>query len=212
MNNPWKTLGVSEGASQEEIKQAYRKLAKKYHPDRYANSPMKVEAEKKMREINEAYDYLSKQGTNASSSWNQSGGQSYGGYGGSYQRTPPGGDPQSFIYIRQMIQMGNYPMAESLLDNMQIRPAEWYYLRGTLYLRRGWYAQGKECLSQAVSMDPDNFEYRQAYEQVTNTTQQYRQQSYGGQGSNPDCCSICGWLYMADCCCECFGGDIIPCC
>ena len=208
MINPWKTLGVNEGASQEEIKQAYRKLAKKYHPDRYANSPMKAEAEKKMQEINEAYDYLSKQGSNASSSWNQSSGQSYGGY----QRTQPGGDPQSFIYIRQMIQMGNYPMAENLLDNMHIRPAEWYYLRGTLYLRRGWYAQGKECLAQAVSMDPDNFEYRQAYEQVTNTTQQYRQQSYGGQSNNPDCCSICGWLYMADCCCECFGGDIIPCC
>jgi len=208
MNNPWKTLGVSEGASQEEIKQAYRKLAKKYHPDRYANSPMKAEAEKKMQEINEAYDYLSKQGSNTSS-WNQSGSQQ--GYGG-YQRTQPGGDPQSFIYIRQMIQMGNYLMAENILDNMQIRPAEWYYLRGTLYLRRGWYAQGKECLSQAVSMDPDNFEYRQAYEQVTQTTQQYRQHSYGNAMNNPDCCSICSWLYMADCCCECFGGDCIPCC
>ncbi len=205
MNNPWKTLGVNEGASEEEIKKAYRNLAKKYHPDRYANSPMKDEAERKMQEINEAYDFLMKQGANASSAWNGAAGQNR-------QRTQTGGDPQSFVYIRQMIQLGNYAMAENLLDNMQIRSAEWYYLRGTLYLRRGWFAQGKQCLAQAVSMDPDNFEYRQAYEQVTQTTQQYRQASYGNQAGSPDCCTVCSWLYCADCCCECSGGDCIPCC
>jgi molecular chaperone DnaJ len=203
MNNPWKTLGVREGASDDEIKQAYRALAKKYHPDRYANSPMKAQAEKKMQEINEAYDYLTKQKDNGASWSSNSDGR----------RTAPGGDPQSFVYIRQMMQTGNYTRAENLLDNMQIRSAEWYYLRGVLYMRRGWYAQGKSCLDQAVSMDPDNLEYRQAYEQVTHTTQQYRRASYGQPGAGQtDCCSMCGWLYCADCCCESCGGDCIPCC
>ena len=58
MNNPYEVLGVSENASDEEIKAAYRKLAKKYHPDNYADSPLADVAEQKMKEINEAYDTI----------------------------------------------------------------------------------------------------------------------------------------------------------
>ena len=58
--NPYKVLGIKEGASYDEIKRAYRELAKKYHPDRYQNNPLADLAEEKMREINEAYDALMK--------------------------------------------------------------------------------------------------------------------------------------------------------
>ena len=58
MNNPYEVLGVSENASDEEIKAAYRKLAKKYHPDNYADSPLADVAEQKMKEINEAFDTI----------------------------------------------------------------------------------------------------------------------------------------------------------
>ena len=60
MTNPYEVLGVSPDASDEEIKKAYRELAKKYHPDNYANSPLADVAEQKMKEVNEAYDEINR--------------------------------------------------------------------------------------------------------------------------------------------------------
>ena len=57
--NPYEVLGVPEGASQEEIRRAYLKLVKKYHPDQYRNNPLADLAEEKLKEINEAYKLLS---------------------------------------------------------------------------------------------------------------------------------------------------------
>ena len=56
MKDPYSVLGVSQNATDEEIKKAYREQARKYHPDNYANNPLSDLAEEKMQEINEAYD------------------------------------------------------------------------------------------------------------------------------------------------------------
>ena len=77
MNDPYKVLGVSPNASDEEVKKAYREMAKKYHPDQYANTPLADLAGEKMKEVNEAYDTIVKQRKAGSS------GQA-GGYGGGY--------------------------------------------------------------------------------------------------------------------------------
>ena len=61
MTDPYKVLGVSPSATDDEVKDAYRKLAKKYHPDQYADSPLKDLADEKMKEINEAYDAITAQ-------------------------------------------------------------------------------------------------------------------------------------------------------
>ena len=70
--NPYEVLGLKQGASQDEIKSAYRKLIKQYHPDQYIDNPLKDLAEQKMREINEAYDTLTKNNGNYGSSNNYS--------------------------------------------------------------------------------------------------------------------------------------------
>ena len=58
MSDPYQVLGVPPTATDEEVKAAYRELAKKYHPDNYANSPLADLATEKMKEVNEAYDQI----------------------------------------------------------------------------------------------------------------------------------------------------------
>ena len=60
MTDPYKVLGVSPSATDEEVKNAYRNLARKYHPDNYINNPLADLAQEKMKDINEAYDMIQK--------------------------------------------------------------------------------------------------------------------------------------------------------
>jgi len=204
LKNPYEVLGVRENASEEEIKKAYRELVKKYHPDQYRDNPLSGLAEEKLREINEAYDYLMKNqsGGNRSGSWGQSG-ESYGSRNNN----------EFYSQVRRNIQMGNISADESMLNSTNDRSAEWYFLRGLVFQRRGWYDEAYSSIQTAVNMDPSNFEYRNALNQMNMSNAAYRQTAYGrGYSRNDDLCTLCQFLWCADCCCECTGGDLIGCC
>jgi molecular chaperone DnaJ len=231
--NPYKVLGIKEGASYDEIKRAYRELAKKYHPDRYQNNPLADLAEEKMREINEAYDALMK---NAGNYQHRSGyEQSYdnsnasrGTYGQQYQQQQQQSGSRSgyntqYQYenesdlenrARMYINSGNIAEAQRILDRMKNRNAAWYYLQGLIFLRRGWYDRGYSNIQKAVNMEPANFEYRNALNNLNQQSAGYRQNNYyrDTYHRSPDMCNICLQLWCADSCCECMGGDLIGCC
>ena len=215
MKNPYEVLGLKEGASIEEIKKAYRELVKKYHPDRYMDNPLSDLAEEKLREINEAYDYLMKNANNTHQRQQQyqrqqqnqnTGSGYYSGYSNNSQ----------FVYqIKMMIQNGNFAQAQRMLDSMPVRDATWNYLQGLLFLRRGWYDRANAHLQRAVEMEPNNMEYREALSRVNTQFNAYRyNHNYyrGGYQQSPDMCSICTTLWCADSLCECCGGDLIACC
>jgi len=92
MRDPYQVLGVSRDTSEEEIKKAYRKLSRIYHPDANINNPNKEQAEEKFKEIQQAYEQVMKekeQGTSgygAYGDYQRYGGQrsGYGSYNGSY--------------------------------------------------------------------------------------------------------------------------------
>lgn len=205
MANPYEILGVKEGCSKEEIKKAYRELAKKYHPDQYGNNPLKDLAEEKMRELNEAYDYLMKNVDNSGSSYNSS---SYDS--NSYNNSNNYMDYQS---IRMDIQNGNFSAAEQKLSKVSIRNAEWNFLMGVINLKKGWYDAANNYIRTACNMDPNNMEYRDAFNRINNMNSSYRQPYYNNRnGKDRDLCDICATIYCADCCCECLGGDLVSCC
>ena len=193
MRDPYEVLGVSKDATQSEIKSAYRKLAKQYHPDRYVGNPLADLAAEKFKEINEAYDTLTGSNSNSSGSY----GNSYSGAG-------------TYAQIRNYINMRNFGEAERMLDEVTDRNAEWFYLKGVVCLGRGWHSQGVNFIRQAVNLEPNNAEYRRTLNSIENQTRQYRE--VGGGMNDATMCNCCSNLLCADCCCECMGGDLISCC
>ncbi|WP_160672893.1 DnaJ domain-containing protein [Clostridium sp. C8-1-8] len=203
MNNPYEVLGLKEGASEEEIKKAYRELAKKYHPDQYGNNPLKDLAEDKMRELNEAYDYLLK---NVKSNYKNN----YSGYDSS-NTSSNGSYNANYAEIRRDLASGRVSDAEYKLNAMKMRDAEWNYLYGIVMLQKGHMDSAYSFLQQACSLDPNNGEYRDTLNRVSSRNNNYRQ-SYYRTSRNNDAFECCMQLWCLDSLCECFGGDLIGCC
>lgn len=205
--NPYKVLGVSEDATQEEIRAAYLALVKKYHPDKFTDNPLKELANEKLKEINEAYELLTKKNSTASSSARRDH-TSYGSYGGAYSGTGgaySGPSAAEFARARSFINQNNLQAAKQVLDSISVRNAEWYYLYGVIYLRQGWYDKAREYLSMAYEQEPGNAEYRNAYAAVNNAGNPFGRGAASGSGQYGGSCStcdICSALICLDCCCD----------
>lgn len=229
MTDPYQVLGVSPSATDEQIKNAYRELARKYHPDNYANNPLADLAQEKMKEINEAYDQIQRQRKQQQSSRSgqgySQGGYSQGGYSQSgysqsgYSRGYAGQGGSQFADIRQLLNANRVSDAEELLEGIpqSRRDAEWYFLRGRVFYVRGWLDQAYNYYVRANQMSPGNAEYQTALNQLMwqrNTGRpaggygDYRNVQTGGVSG----CDMCMGLICADTCCECMGGDLISCC
>lgn len=208
MTDPYKVLGVSPNATDEEVKKAYRELARKYHPDKYRDSDLADVANEKMKEINAAYEEIQKMRAEGGTGT----GSSYGSYG-SYGTGNAGsaGNPK-FTQIRILINNGNITEAERLLYEVDVndRAAEWNFLMGCVELKKGNTFDASRYFDTACSLDPSNAEY-------SNMRMRMRSfgSPYGGTGNPHGCgmsgCDMCSSLICADCCCECMGGDLIRC-
>lgn len=205
MRDPYEVLGVARDATDDQIKTAYRNLARKYHPDHYDGNPLSDLAQEKMKEINEAYDQIM-----AERSGKGAQNQYYSGYS-------PNRGKSSFADIRAIIASGRFEDAQVLLDGVppQKRDAEWYFLNGSVLYRRGWFEDAYTSFATAVRMDPNNPEYAAALNQLNRqrTGATFRGKRTGGTtGGGCSACDICSGLICTDCCCECMGGDFIRCC
>lgn len=191
MRDPYEVLGVSPDAGDDEVKRAYRELARKYHPDNYQNNPLADLAEEKMKEINQAYDAITKGRTGGTSSYGgggyaQSGGYSYGG-GASYQQQSAGGN--GFAQARQAINRNDLDGAEQILQGAPSRNGEWYFLMGSIAYRRGWLDEARQNYQIAVQMDPNNMEYRQALGMMQRGGYGYQPDMAGTSCDAMDCCT-----------------------
>ncbi len=191
MRNPYEVLGVPQGASSEQVNAAYRELMRKYQDDGDA---------KRIDELNAAYDSIAMSG--------QSGG--YKSYNSGYGNC-------DYSDIRAKINSGRLDDAQTLLDGIPegSRDAQWYYLKGTIQQKRGWLEEAAKNFATASNLDPSNNTYKMAYNKVNNARSGgYRTERRRSDSGKSGCsgCDMCTGLLCADCCCECFGGDLIPCC
>jgi molecular chaperone DnaJ len=226
MSDPYKVLGVSSNASPDEVKAAYRKLAKKYHPDL---NPGNEEAARKMVEINAAYEDIKSGKASASQSYSGSYGGSYGGSTGGYGN--PGGSQgynpfgsygpfggfgfggfyngsqsSEFDPVRAYIRSGYYQEALNILASMADRGGEWYYYSAMCNYATGNSVTALNHAKTAVQMEPDNLQYQQLLSQIQRGGRVYAEQSqdYGINldGAGRLCLGLCMANILCNICCR----------
>ena len=211
IEDPYKVLGLGPDASDEDVKRAYRRLAKKYHPDL---NPGDQEAARRMQEVNAAYEQIK----NPDKAYQQQA-QGYGGYydpfGGyrqqrSYAGQDTGDQYQQAAY--NYIRFGRWQEALNTLNNCSQRDARWYYLSAIANDGLGNQVTALEHIRKAVSMDPDNLEYQSALNRMEYGGSAYRQQAGNFRGftfGGDPCTRLCLCYLMNIFCC---GGRGMFCC
>lgn len=220
MANPYEVLGVSPGASDDDIKKAYRNLSRKYHPDANINNPNKAQAEERFKEVQQAYDQIMKekqQGYSYDSFGGSSqggfygnfsgfGGNAYGGaYGGARSTGSSDTDEIELQAAANYINHRCYREALNVLSNIKNRSSKWYYYSAMANAGAGNNVTAKEHIAQACAMEPNNLQYR-AFEQQMN----YGGDWYSNMGrsytrpyaGNSFCLSLCLMDLLCNCCCN----------
>lgn len=198
MTNPYQVLGVSQSASDEEIKKAYRNLSRKYHPDANINNPNRAQAEEKFKEVQQAYDQIMKE--------KQQGG-SYSYYSGSRSSYQSEGESTQMRAAANYIANRHYAEALNVLNNIPFgeRSARWYYYSAIANQGSGNNIRAMEHAKRAVEMEPSNMEYRQFLQHLefggtwyTNMGSSY-DRPYSSAGSW--CLSMLCLNMLCNCCC-----------
>lgn len=215
MRDPYQVLGVPSTATDEEVKKAYRDLARKYHPDNYHDNPLADLAQERMKEINEAYEAVQSQRKAQRSGGYSAGGQRYGGQGygyqSGYQNGYQGGYTSRYQRVRMAISSGDLNLAEELLNAQSDHDAEWNFLKGAICYRRGWLDEARRYYQTAVTMAPDNPEYQRALDILEGRGTAYRPEGYGDVTTEACGDSSCLRLCGATLCCNAFGVPICFC-
>lgn len=192
MKNPYEVLGISPSATNEEVKKAYRELAKKYHPDNYADSPLSDLAEEKMKEINEAYDEILKMRA----------GEANGSASGTYNTYSEQSSDPVYSSIRVAINRGDFNSADASLNAIEKhkRNAEWHFLKGCVLVQKGYYFDALKHIDNACNMDPSNQEYKMMRDNLRTRAGNYGNPNNTNVGGC-SMCDVCSFLMCMDCLC-----------
>ena len=154
--NPYRVLNLPVTASRAEIRDAYRALARRWHPDRFMEGPEREWASEKMAEINAAYQDALKVARSGA----------------------PNSEKEAFRKAARLIEDGDFSTARELLMTMPTRCAEWNYLFGEVLMRLSEYKKALIYLSVATHQNPDSAKYAAAYSKALNRGALPRKRSF----------------------------------
>ena len=211
IQDPYKVLGVPTTAADEEVKRAYRQLAKRYHPD--AN-PGDASAERRMKEVNAAYDQIMNKtaagyGGTAGGAQSAPGGNPFGGgwYTG-YNQSQAEEESPLLRAAYNYIQYGRYAEALNVLEGIRERDARWYYYSARANAGAGNRIRALEHARKAAALDPNNLQYRLLLEQLENPGRAYTMGGFGRGFGIPVtggwslCLSFCAAQALCSLCCR----------
>ncbi len=216
--NPYEVLGVSYNSTDDEIKKAYKKLSRKYHPDANVGNPNQKAYEEKFKEVQQAYQIImdQRQGkTQAAQNGGQYGGAGnpwgFGGFGEYYsgQQAQSASESKDDQYLRSAlnyIQNGYYREGINVLEQVQDRKGPWHYYSAFANYHIGNNAVALEHAKIACSFEPNNFYYANLLSQLQGGENRYQQRS-AGYGGNPSmrrgnyAGQICGTILCLNLCC-----------
>ena len=229
MSDPYKVLGITRDATDEEIKKAYRDLSRKYHPDANVNNPNKYKAEEMFKLVQQAYDQIMNEKKYGGSAYGNSSygqrsygnsgyGQSdFGGFGGfgdfgnfggfgnsTYQNRSESNDPH-YTAASNYINNGYYQEALNVLNSIENRTAYWYFLSAIANNGVGNNVLALDFAQTAVSMEPGNMTYQRLLQTLENGGSWYSGQrsAFGGDSDSMFCCSNpCATLCLLNLCCH----------
>lgn len=185
-DDPYRVLGLDRNATDDDVKRAYRQLAKKYHPDM---NPGDEHAAKMMNDINAAYDQIK----NPPKHTAQSAADPFGGWYQQYSSYENDGQASPLQTARHYIQMRSYHEALHVLSTVaeEKRNAEWYFLSAIANTNLGNRVLGYEHINQACRMDPDNIQYQQMKQRIEHFGQAYHEQQSTFHFGKFDPCQAC---------------------
>lgn len=196
----YELLQVSENATDDEIKESYRELKKKYNEERWLDGDAGTQAARMLGKLDAAYEEIMKERRER-------------------RRNTEGTD--AFEEVAELIRKGDVAGAQRKLDSFNERNAEWHYLQSVVFYKKNWMNESKKQLEIAIQLDGANPKYQDAYEKLK-ARADYRQQTGGAANTNPNpasgdeqmggnwcanCASFCYTFLCVNClfnlCCSC---------
>ena len=203
MFDPYSVLGVSRNASDEEIKKAYRRLRRKYHPDANINNPNKAQAEEKFKEVQQAYEQIMKEKEQGASGYG--GFDGFGGYSGGASAGYQDEESIRRQAAANYVQSGHYREALNVLSSLMNRNGQWYYLSAMANMGMGNNVNALNHIREAVRLEPDNMQYKMLLQRMEGGGSWYQQQQnpFGGMPMEGDgmCMKLCLANMACNLCC-----------
>lgn len=205
MNDPFKVLSLTETASEEQVREAYQRLKKKYSEERFLEGEAGNKAAKNLTELETAYEQILL----------------------TFSEKKAKNEEGSFSEIERLIKEGKVDEAQRKLDALESRTPAWHYYQSIIFYKKRWYTESKRQLEFACNGDPSNAKYRDALNKLNqvingnnqqmngnpnggNQQQRYQQQQMNQSDPASQMGTCCCELMICDACCPLI--DLNPCC